>query len=225
VDGVGEAFVVGNTASSNFPVASAFRAVLGGSQDAFVAKFNSAGSAIVYSTYLGGNGADSATGVAVDSAGEAFVAGTTDSVDFPTASPLQSASGGKEDAFVTNFAADGSALVYSTYLGGSDNEQAYSIAVDSAGGAVVAGETASSNFPMASPLQGADAGGDDAFVTRVARSSTPGAAVPALGTKGKGPFLAALLLLGGFLVLLRGRREDASAPLAGACRREQPSTG
>ena len=179
----------------------------GGASDAFVAQINSAGSALVYSTYLGGSGDDFAQAVAVDPAGKAFAAGYTSSTDFPTVSPSQSANAGKEDAFVTEFSAAGSALLYSTYLGGSDSEQAYAVAIDAAGDVLVGGETASANLPMASPLQGAEAGRDDAFFTKVTLSAAA-AAVPALGSKG--PLLTALLLLGGAWALMGSCRRRAA---------------
>jgi hypothetical protein len=206
VDGAGEAFVTGNTASVNFPTVSALRATFaGGSQDGFVAKLGASGSSFAYSTYLGGSDTDFATSIAVDSAGEAFVAGYTASLDFPVASPVQGTSGGKEDVFVTGFNQAGASLLYSTYLGGSDNEQGNWVAVDAAGSAVVVGETASTSFPMVSAMQGAEAGGDDAFVTKLARASV--VAAPALGNKTS--LLAALLLLGGFAMSVKDRRRVA----------------
>src|SRR5207247_8365032 len=107
----------------------------GSSVDAFVAKINTAGSALVYSTYLGGSGVDSGNSIAVDSSGNAYVTGFTASTDFPGASssPIQSALVGGTDAFVTKINAAGSSLVYSTYLGGNGNERGTGIAVDSSG--------------------------------------------------------------------------------------------
>ena len=108
-----------------------------------------------YSTYLGGTGNDAGLGIAVDFAGNAYVTGQTDSINFPTVSPIQPGFGGgpaaasyafSGDAFVTKFNAGGS-LVYSTYLGGSGGDAGYSIAVDSAGNAYVTGRTTSTNFP------------------------------------------------------------------------------
>jgi hypothetical protein len=209
VDGAGEAFVTGNTASVNFPTVSALRATFaGGPQDAFVAKVGASGSSLAYSTYLGGSDADFATSIAVDSAGEAFVVGYTSSLDFPVVSSVQGMSGGLEDVFVTSFNQTGASLVYSTYLGGGDNEQGNWVAVDAAGSAIVVGETASTNLPMVSAIQAAEAGGDDAFVTKLARGSVVGApAAPALGHKTS--LLAALLLLGGAVMSVKDRRRNA----------------
>ena len=108
-------------------------------------KFNAAGSALVYSTFLGGI---SPTGIAVDSAGNAYVTGSTSATDFPTKNAFQAtAGGGHGDAFVTKLNATGSALVYSTYLGGSGQDYATGIAVDGSGDAYVTGNTDSTNFP------------------------------------------------------------------------------
>jgi hypothetical protein len=167
VDSSGNAYVTGYTASSDFPAVSALQPAIGGSHDVFVAKLNAAGDALVYSTYLGGSGYDEGHGIAVDSSGNAYVTGYTQSSDFPTASALQPAFGGNYDAFVTKLNAAGSALVYSTYLGGSAADGGNGIAVDSSGNAYVTGYTASSDFPTASALQPALAAYEDAFVAKL----------------------------------------------------------
>jgi Beta-propeller repeat len=134
-----------------------------------VTKINAAGSALVYS--MGGG---SGTAIAVDGAGNAYVTGSTGS-NFPTVNPLQASfGGGNSDAFVTKINAAGSALVYSTYLGGSGSDGGLGIAVDGPGNAYVTGYTSSTNFPTANPLQASFGGGSiggvsfyggDAFVT------------------------------------------------------------
>ena len=168
LDTSGNAYVTGISFSSDFPTASPFQASPGSGQDAFVAKLNAAGTALVYSTYLGGNGLDNGLAIAVDAAGNAYVVGRTDSTNFPTANPIQAASGGGSgDAFVTKLNATGTALVYSTYLGGSGDEQCCGIAVDAAGNACLTGETSSTNFPTASPFQPSLGGPGDAFVTKL----------------------------------------------------------
>jgi hypothetical protein len=121
-----------------------------GGGDAFVARLSADGSAFVYSTYLGGTYFDYGYGIAVDpTTGDALVTGGTGSTDFPTANPLQpNKGGGFVDAFVARLRADGRALVYSTYLGGSREDGGNGIAVDpSTGEALVTGSTASTNFP------------------------------------------------------------------------------
>jgi hypothetical protein len=167
VDGSGNAYVTGFTGSSDFPIANPLQASNGGSQNAFVTKINAAGSALVYSTYLGGNGQDQGFGIAVDGAGNAYVTGWTLSTNFPTGNALQATNGGFSNAFVTKINAAGSALVYSTYLGGSSNDAGLGIAVDGSGNAYVTGQIYSTNFPTANPLQASNAGAFDAFVLSI----------------------------------------------------------
>ena len=171
VDVAGNAYVTGWTSSSDFPTANALQPQNPNTCSPFVAKLNPAGSALVYSTYLGGGSAfgciDYGEGIAADAAGNAYVTGITDSTDFPTANPLQPVFGGGEDAFVTKLNPTGSALVYSTYLGGSGDDAGEGIAVDSAGNAYVAGYTMSTDFPTANPLQPNIGGIEDAFVAKL----------------------------------------------------------
>jgi Beta-propeller repeat len=188
VDGSGDAYVAGETRSVDFPTANAFQSLHAGPSgilNAFVTKFNAAGSALLYSTFLGGGG-DIAHGIAVDSAGSAYVAGETISTSFPTSSPLQGTLAGARNAFVTKFNAAGSTLLYSTYLGGNSSDIAQGIAVDSAGSAYVAGQTNSTNFPTANPFQGARAGGGivspDAFVTKITGPAAPSPTVTIIAT-------------------------------------------
>ncbi|MDF5715609.1 MAG: SBBP repeat-containing protein, partial [Rhizonema sp. NSF051] len=121
-----------------------------------------------YSTYLGGSSNDYGNGIAVDRVGNAYITGSTQSTNFPTQNPLQAAYGGDGDAFITKLNLDGDALVYSTYLGGSNLEVARSIAVDRAGNAYITGNTRSTNFPTQNPLQAAFGGGyNNAFITKL----------------------------------------------------------
>jgi hypothetical protein len=174
VDSAGSAHVVGSAFSNNFPVANAFQGTLKGTSDGFVTKFNAAGSAFAYSTYLGGTGGDSSNGIALDSAGNTYVALGTTSTDFPTVNPTQGTSGGGVDGFVAKFNAAGSALLFSTYLGGSGNDAALAIALDSAGSMYIAGRTASTNFPTLNPVQSTNGGGTfDVFVTKISDAATP----------------------------------------------------
>jgi Beta-propeller repeat/Putative binding domain, N-terminal len=174
VDSSGNAYVVGYTGASNFPLKVPIQSSYGGSgADAFVTKINAAGSALVYSTYLGGSGSDFGYGIAVDGAGNAYVIGGTQSSDFPTSNSLQANYDGVGDAFVTKINAAGSAYVYSTYLGGSGYDIGYGIAADATGNAYVTGVTQSIDFPTMNPLQASYRGNvdenenGDAFVTKI----------------------------------------------------------
>ena len=176
VDSSGNAYLTGATLSSNFPITSgALQTTFVGFGDAFVSKLNSSGSALIYSTYLGGSISQFGYGVAVDSSGNAYVAGVTMSVDFPiVAGALQTTLGGGDDVFVSKLNSSGSALVYSTYLGGSDEDFGFDIAVDSSGNAYVTGQTVSSNFPTTvGALQPAFGGGNhDTFVSKLNSSGS-----------------------------------------------------
>ena len=166
VDAAGSVYMTGFTASSNFPAKGGSQNSYGGSNseqrqgqfgDAFVAKLNPAGTAVVYATYLGGSGEDLATSIAIDSAGNAYVAGSTQSANFPvSASAPQRVYKGftndngfynPGDGFAVKLNAAGNQLVYATYLGGGLNDLAMGIAVDNGGNAVVVGATTSSDFP------------------------------------------------------------------------------
>ncbi|MFB3920258.1 MAG: SBBP repeat-containing protein [Terriglobia bacterium] len=170
VDSLGNVFVAGQTVSTDFPTVNPVQGINanpnpGATGDAFVTKINATGDAIVYSSYLGGTFNDYALGIALDGFGDAFLTGLTESDDFPTQNPLQPHQG-LEDAFVTQLNATGDALVYSTYLGGSDWDYAPGIAVDASGSAYVTGYTRSIDFPMVNPLQANLAGDDDVFATK-----------------------------------------------------------
>jgi uncharacterized repeat protein (TIGR01451 family) len=176
VDNSGNAYVTGTTLSQNFPTANAFQATNPSfSNKAFVTKINAAGSALVYSTYLGGSFNDDGVDIAVDAAGSAYVVGTTNSINFPVAGALQPTLSGASDAFVTKFAPNGMSLVYSTYLGGTSTESGLGLALDSANNAYVVGSTTSTNFPILNPLQANYRGNTDAFIAKL--SSAPDMAV------------------------------------------------
>ena len=173
VDASGSVYVTGRTQSEDFPTVNALRSTLRG-EDAFVSKLNSDGSRLIYSTYLGGSNSDSGIGIAVDSAGAASIAGETQSRDFPTRDPFQSTfGGGIFDSWVAKLNAAGSSFVYATYLGGSGEDDAEDIVMDSSGSVYVAGVTNSSNFPTVNPLQPSMAGVADAFVTKLTATGSP----------------------------------------------------
>lgn len=166
VDATGSAYITGLTGSTNFPVANAFRSASAGGNDVFVTKLNPAGTAIVYSTYLGGSSSDDASGIAVDNLGNAYVTGQTYSTDFPVANAFRSASAGATDVFLTKLNPAGSALVYSTYLGGTNADTSRGVAVDGNGNAYVAGSTYSTNFPIVNGFQTTLKGYNDGFVAK-----------------------------------------------------------
>jgi hypothetical protein len=174
----GQAYVTGQAENPTFPTTTgAFQRMCGkdgtcngGLPDAFVTVYNAAGTGYVYSTFLGGSNQDEGLGIAVNLAGNAYVTGlTSSSGDFPQKVPLQHTfGGGTTDAFVAEFNPTGTGLVYSTLLGGNQDDVANSIAVDSSGDAYVTGQTGSSNFPVTNPtVQGTLAGGNDAFVSEI----------------------------------------------------------
>jgi uncharacterized repeat protein (TIGR01451 family) len=177
VDGSGAAYVTGNTTSTNFPTKGAIAGACvgtcgaGTSNDAFVSKINPIGlgsASLIYSTYLGGSGTDVGRDIAVDGTGAAYVTGDTDSPSFPTVAPVQGANAGGSDAFVSKVNPAGSALSYSTYLGGNNGDSGVGIAVDGIGAAYVTGSGFSTTFPTtAGAFQTTNAGGNDAFVTRI----------------------------------------------------------
>jgi hypothetical protein len=176
VDASGSAYVVGDTFSGDFPTTQgAFDTTFnGGIVDAFVTKLNASGSALVYSTFLGGANQDEGNGIAVQE-GRAYVTGNTQSTDFPTTQgAFDRTQNGSEDAYVTKLNAAGSALVYSTFLGGTSFDQGIDIAVNARGRAYVTGDTGSANYPT---TQGAfdttfNGGAQDAFVTKLNASGS-----------------------------------------------------
>jgi hypothetical protein len=167
VDGAGNAYVTGITKSVDFPVSPGAydTSYNGGSQDVYVAKLNAAGSALVYSTYLGGDGRDYGTAIAVDAFGEVFVTGGTTSGNFPTTpGSFDTTFAGADDVFVTKLNAAGSALVYSTYLADGGG---YGIAIDAAGNAYVTGGAGSTSFPTTPGAFDTTFAGGDAFIAKL----------------------------------------------------------
>lgn len=175
VNNSGNAYVMGYTNSPDFPTTpGAFQTTCGGgcsdgTNDAFVTQLNPTGSALIYSTYLDGSSNDDGYGIALDGLGNAYVVGRTNSTDFPTRNPLQvTYGGGNYDSFVAQLNPSGSALIYSTYLGGSGEDDGYGIAVDSSGNAYVTGFTVSLNFPTTpGAFQTNYGGGATVFLTKL----------------------------------------------------------
>ena len=177
LDSVGNAYVTGYTTSSNFPTVNPYQPSYGGGYDAFVAKLSSSGSSLLYSSYVGGTGDDFARGIAADNNGNAYVVGyTSSSSNFPIQNALQGAyGGGPYDAFVAKFdttQSGAASLVYSTLLGGSGDDEATRVAIDSSGNVYVAGSTTSTSFPTQNPYQVANHGGNDVFVSEINATDT-----------------------------------------------------
>ena len=174
MDAAGNTYVTGETNSVDFPSASPMQAALAGGVDAFVAKLNSSGSGLVYSTYLGGANDDASFAIAVDAAGTAFLTGGTESANFPTVNPIQPAFGGLGDVFVSRLNAGGSALIFSTYLGGNGpvGDTGYAIALDTAGDPYVTGVADSATFPTTVGAFDRTLSVADAFVTKLNAAGT-----------------------------------------------------
>jgi hypothetical protein len=176
VDGSGNAYVTGFTGSTNYPVTpGAFQTTNGGGGgDVFVTKLNATGTALVYSTYIGGSGSEAGRGIAVDGSGNAYVTGFTGSTDYDvTPGAFQTTNGGGWDVFVTKLNERGTALVYSTYIGGGYHDEGYAIAVDGSGQAYVAGYTESTDYDVTpGAFQTTNEGYVDVFVTKVCHPIT-----------------------------------------------------
>jgi hypothetical protein len=172
VDSSGSAYVTGDTDSDNWPVQVPYQLMLNGSTNAFVTKLSPAGNSLVYSTYLGGSAVDVGTSIAIDGTGAAYIAGWTQSTDYPVLLAFQSrprVPPGWFTGFVTKLSPAGTTLVYSTYLGGSGEEKPLGIAVDAGGAAFVTGVTYSTDFPLLHPFQSTNnnPGEGTCFVTKL----------------------------------------------------------
>jgi len=170
VDAQGSVYVVGVTISANFPTKNPAQNVLKGFSNAFVTKLDANGQ-LVYSTYLGGSGFDEGAVIKVDDTGAAYVGGTTGSIDFPTVNPALSR-GGRNDGFITKLSPAGSQIVYSTYLGGTDNDSVADLALDAQKNVYVVGNVQpalgvpANDFPVVNPIQATHGGGTrDGFLS------------------------------------------------------------
>ncbi len=176
VDSAGNAYTAGITHDGSFPVTPGAPFVnLGAHGDVLITKFNATGTAVLYSTHLGGANAEGATGIAIDSTGNLYLTGSTNSDDYPVSATAlkkllqaQGASNDPFDCFVTKLNAAGNSILYSTYLGGSRIEGCKAVAVDAQGSAYITGRTSSSNFPVTDEaIQRTARGGTDGFVTKL----------------------------------------------------------
>ena len=196
VDPAGNAYLVGQSCSVDFPTTPGAlqKAFHGGQYDAVVTKLNADGSALLYSTYLGGAGTDTGQAIAIDAEGNAYVAGPTDSVDFPTAFPSQPANPGERDAFVVQLNSDASGLLFSTYFGGSGNEFDDPVNTGigfgfTGGGLYLAAGTSSADLPTTPGAYDLfyNGGGYDGFVARLNPLTGPGVEPVAVSEPVAGP--------------------------------------
>ncbi len=172
LDSNNNVYITGQTTSPNFPIVKALQVKFGGGvTDAFVAKLNADGKSLAYATYLGGSDRDFGYGIAVDSKGNAYVIGETNSTNFATHNAYQATADSTDNVFVSSISSDGQTLIYSTYLSGSDADDPGAIAVDNTGEAIVTGTTSSTDFPTLNAIQpnynqtsGVNSG--DAFITK-----------------------------------------------------------
>ncbi|MFC1891097.1 SBBP repeat-containing protein [Thermodesulfobacteriota bacterium] len=171
IDSSGQVYVTGNTDSNDFPITNdCFQSSRNGGLDVFITKIKANGSELDYSTFIGGNGTDSGSGIVIDSSENAYISGWTQSPDFPiTGGAYQPIyKGGYSDAFVVKLNPNGTQLVYSTFLGGTSNDQGFDIAVDNSGNALVVGRVGSSDYPTTTDCyQPNNKGMDDGFVTKL----------------------------------------------------------
>lgn len=173
VDTSRNVYVTGMTPSSDFPLVSAWSSILGGMQDAFVAKLNSGLSAVTWSTLVGGTGKDSGTCIGLDASGAVVVGGSTTSTGFPVQGATQTANGGGSDGFVVRLAANGAAALFSTYVGGTAAEGVAALTLGPAGTIYVAGQSGSGDYPQKNPAQAVTGGALRLFATRFAVGTVP----------------------------------------------------
>ena len=177
IDSHKDAYLVGSSTSANFPITGgAYQTTLKGYQNVFVSKLDSSGSNLIYSTFIGGSGNDMGIFITVDSSGDACFTGGCNSSDYPTTNDAfqNNYGGGNSDAFVSELNSTGSNLLYSTFLGGSNDEKGYSISLNDSGKVYITGNTSSPNYPTTiGAYQNVYAGGTDAFLTKLSLITAP----------------------------------------------------
>ncbi|MFX0060797.1 MAG: SBBP repeat-containing protein [Candidatus Hermodarchaeota archaeon] len=177
VDAVGNSYITGETSSNDsFPLKNAYQNNFTDDDvlDLFVAKLNSTGNGLVFSTYLGGYGPDYGTAIAVDATGNSYITGMTESSNFPMKNAYQNTYGGGDyDAFITKLNATGNGLIFSTYMGGNGHDWSYDLAIDATRNTLITGYTTSTNFHMQNAYQDTYGGGEyDGFVTKLNAAGT-----------------------------------------------------
>ncbi|HEX4278874.1 MAG TPA: SBBP repeat-containing protein [Bryobacteraceae bacterium] len=167
VDASSNVYITGYTSSTNFPAVSAYQSHLSGTRDAFVAKLNPTGNTLLYSTYFGGSGVDTASAITVDSTGAAYIVGDTTSTNLPATGFMQPKLRGGQDAFAAKLSPAGNILSFVTYLGGTGTDHAAAIRLGGVGNIFIAGYTMSTDFPTLSAYQPKSGGGQDGFLTKI----------------------------------------------------------
>ncbi|NOZ29074.1 MAG: DUF11 domain-containing protein [Chloroflexi bacterium] len=207
-------YVTGWTESADYPIQGALQSALKGTTDAFVTKLNAAGTALIYSTYLGGSGGETGFGI-VEDGGKVYVAGGTGSADFPVTNAYQSSYGGHGDGFITGINAAGTALLYSTFLGGSDSDDIEALALND-GKLYAVGSTSSQNFPTVQALYPTyGGGGSDAFVAELNPAQSGAASLlfsSFLGGEGTDIGLGIAVTTDGANIFVSGRTESDRFP-------------
>jgi hypothetical protein len=166
VDGTGAVYVTGSTLSPGFPTKNGYDDSFNGMEDCFVTKLNAKGNGLVFSTFIGGSNTDTSFDLCLDSQGAVYIVGWTMSSGYPIKNAFDATHNGTFDAFLTKLAPEGDDLAYSTFLGGTWQDWAYDVAVDSHGYAYVVGETESKNFPVKNAYDATQNGQNDAFLAK-----------------------------------------------------------
>jgi len=217
VDQAGAAYIAGGKSSANFPITSrAPQPGLQGASNCFIAKVNPAGTALSYATLLGGQSIDLCKGIAVDPSGNAFVSGVTSSANFPVVAALDSALSGSYDVFLAKLSPAGDRLLFSTYLGGESVDEGNATGIGSNGVVYLAGDTASSTFPISSSaLQTHNKGGYDGFLCAVADDGSQILWATYLGGRGSDSANSLSVALDG-RIIVAGYTASADFPTIGA---------
>jgi len=224
VDGSGAVYLTGDTASTNFPTVKPFQAAIGGGpRDMFASKIAAGGASLAYSSYLGGSGDDFGAAIVVDSAGVAYVGGSTNSANFPSDSGFQTKSGGAVDGTITALGPAGDVLQFSSYVGGTLDDYVNVLSVSCTTGLLLGGTTLSTNFPVTAGVAQAKYGGGaaDGFMAQVA-AGTGTAAVIAPGGIVNAATSASAPVSPGSLVSLYGT--NLSSGIAAAAATPLPTT-
>jgi hypothetical protein len=166
VDRDGNAYVSGQTMSSDFPTVNCYDSTLGGFADAFICKFSPLGDTLINSTYIGGSNYEDCWDIDIDYYGNSYITGPTESADYPTFNAYDDSHNGNDDIYVTKLSYLGTALEFSTFLGGTESDIGYGISVDDYNNVCITGQTSSSDFPTEDPYDDSYNGSTDIIASR-----------------------------------------------------------